>query len=82
MMIRTFGLLIPVTITPLLAVETVETVMIRGPLSHIALTVQDGTATAQGGRSEVVSGLSVLPVSAMSEEGGSGGLNLMHALRF
>lgn len=82
MMIRTLALLIPVTITPLLAVETVETVMIRGPLSGVALTVQDSADAAQSGRSDVVSGLSVFAASASSDAAASGDLNLLHALRF
>ncbi len=82
MMIRWLLLLVPVTITPLLAVETVESVMIRGPLSQIALTIDEGASGAQAGRSEIVSGLSLLPASAAADEGTVSGLGLLHALRF
>lgn len=82
MMIRTLALLVPVTITPLLAVETIESVLIRGPLSHISITVQDGPMALDGGRSDVVSGLSVIPASAAQHESAWSGLNLLHSLRF
>lgn len=82
MMIRTLAMLLPLTITPLLAVETVESLMIRGPLSHITMTVEQGTQGIEAGRSEVVSGLSILPASASTDDGAASGLNLLHALRF
>lgn len=81
-MIRWLYLLVPVTITPLLAVETIETVIIRGPLSQIALTIEEGASGAQAGRSDIVPGLSLLPASASAEEGTASGLGLLHALRF
>lgn len=82
MMIRWLFLLVPVTITPLLAVETVETVMIRGPLSQINHTIEEGAYGLPSSRSEIVSGLSLLPASASADENSGSGLNLLHALRF
>ena len=81
-MIRWLYLLVPVTITPLLAVETIETVIIRGPLSQIALTIEEGASGAQAGRSDIVPGLSLLSASASADEGTVSGLGLLHALRF
>lgn len=82
MMIRTLALLVPVTITPLLAVETTETLMLRGPMAHIAMTIEDAGHGVSATRSDVVTGLSILPASASSEQEAAGTFNLLHALRF
>lgn len=82
MMIRWLFLLVPVTITPLLAVETVETVMIRGPLSQISMTIEEGAEGMPSSRSDIVSGLSLLPASAPGNDSAGSGLSLLHALRF
>lgn len=82
MMIRTLALLIPVTITPLLAVETAETLMLRGPMAHIAMTVEDAGTGVTTTRSDIVTGLSLLPASATPSDHSANGFNLLHALRF
>lgn len=82
MMIRALALLIPVTITPLLAVETAETLMLRGPMAHIAMTVEDAGTGVTTTRSDIVTGLSLLPASATANDHSANGFNLLHALRF
>lgn len=82
MMIRTLTLLVPVTITPLLAVETVETVMIRGPLSQITGVMEGNASGTSLVQSDVVSGHSLLPASADAGDHAMSGLDLLHALRF
>ena len=82
MMIRTLALLVPMTITPLLAVETVETLMLRGPMAHIAMTVEDADTGVTTTRSDVVTGLSILPASAISDRETTMSFDLLHALRF
>lgn len=82
MMIRTLALLVPVTITPLLAVETTETLMFRGPMAHISMTVENANANVTTTRSDVVTGLSILSASATSGTEAGVPFDLLHALRF
>lgn len=82
MMIRTLALLVPVTITPLLAVETAETLMLRGPMAHIAMTVENAGTGVATTRSDVVTGLSILSASAKSDGEPEVRFDLLHALRF
>lgn len=78
MMIRSLALLLPVTITPLLAVETVEAMMMRGPLGHVPMVAQTTSGTT--GPQVIVPG-SVLSADADAEASPIA-FDLLHSLRF